>query len=95
MGKTQTTFGEVVRDETETTVYATGETLSAWARNPYSAWPCSVLATTDETFVVFDSCGDLVDVEHPGADDIPADELNAWASECLVRAGYPNHPAIR
>jgi hypothetical protein len=84
-GCTGTRFG--------TRVSGTGEQLRAWARNPYASWPCSELAQLDHFAAAFDLTGDLVDLT-PDV-DVPADELNAWASECLVRAGYPNHPAIR
>jgi len=87
---TRTTFGTVHRGDNRTVVSADGETLYDWAHRGDCRWPCSTLARLDRITVGFDSSGDLVDIEHPGAADIPADELNAWTSEVLVRAGYPN-----
>jgi hypothetical protein len=92
---TQTTFGTVTRDAGRTTVYADGETLRLWARRGDCSWPCSQLARLDEVTVIFDSRGDLVDIQGDERVDLACDELDAWSSECLVRAGYPNHPAIR
>lgn len=94
MTTTVTTFGTVERDGTSTTIHATGDVLADWANRSDARWPCSVLATLDAVRVTFDSTGDLVDLEGD-SDGLKADELGAWTSECLVRAGYPNHPAIR
>ena len=95
MSTTPTTFGTVSRNDHRTCIYGAGifgpvNQLAHWAG--YNGWPCSNLARLDDIAVVFDEAGDLVECTD---DDVPADELNAWASECLVRAGYPNHPAIR
>ncbi len=100
---TKTSFGIVTRDETGTTVY--GSNLTGGGNNPHTlrewstivGWPLSGLARVDDLAVRFDNKGDLVDynVSNPEAAPIYADELNAWTSECLIRAGYPNHPAIR
>ncbi len=101
---TRTTFGTVTRRADGTTaIYGTGifgpvNQLEAWARQPGNGWPCSELARLVDIAVKFDARGDLVAIS--GAPDempapVSADELNAWSSECLERAGYPNHPAIR
>lgn len=100
---TKTTFGVVERDENGAThIYGSNligkdkvsgfGSLVHWST--YVGWPCSELARVADIAVAFDAKGDLVDIS-TDSDDIPADELNAWTSECLVRAGYPNHPAIR
>lgn len=100
MTETATSFGIVDRDERGTSIYGTNlsesriRTLADWAR--YVVWPCSQLARIDDIAVRFDLRGDLVDLSVTPDDADPlADELNAWTSECLVRAGYPSHPAIR
>jgi hypothetical protein len=97
MEVTETTFGTVTRNGTETLVSASGATLRDWARRGDCSWPCSVLAQQESVTAVFDSRGDLVglDGDEGSLTDLPADELNAWTSETLIRAGYPNHPAIR
>jgi hypothetical protein len=101
---TRTTFGTVTRfEDGRTAIYGAGiigpvNQLEAWARQPGASWPCSELARLVDIAVSFDAAGDLVDISG-AADDMPcpvgADKLNAWTSECLTRAGYPNHPAIR
>lgn len=93
---TTTTYGTVTRDERGTEVRGTADELSAWARNPYAAWPCSTLARLPHGIVAsFDLRGDLVDLSGVDGYDVPADELGAWSSEVLTRAGYFGHPAIR
>lgn len=94
---TPTTFGTVTRNASRTTVSADGATLRDWARRGDCSWPCSVLARQASVEAVFDARGDLVELNADDGclSDLPADELNAWTSEVLVRAGYPNHPAIR
>lgn len=90
---TFTTFGTVCRFRSGSTL-VTGQSyqLRDWARR---GWPYSELASLESSFlsVTFDAAGDLVDIS--ADNDLPSDELNAWTSECLIRAGYPNHPAIR
>lgn len=92
---THTTFGTVTRQLDGTLISADGETLRDWANRGDCRWPCSTLATLDGVEVVFDSCGDLVDIRGDERADLACDELDAWSSEVLIRAGYPNHPAIR
>lgn len=92
---TTTTFGTVTRTDSETTVSAKGETLRDWANRGDCRWPCSELAKLEGVTATFDSRGDLVDLEGDERADLACDELDAWSSECLIRAGYPNHPAIR
>ena len=99
---TETTYGRVQRDTAHgaTTVSGTHEQLAGWAHNPYASWPCSALRHYDRVVATFID-GDLVElaVTQDGADvealELGGDELTAWASECLIRAGYPNHPAVR
>ena len=97
---TDTTFGSVARVGASTVITAHNAQLAGWASNPYASWPCSALRHYDRVTVTFDG-GDLVElaVIENGLDveamELAADELNAWSSECLIRAGYPNHPAIR
>jgi hypothetical protein len=102
--QTKTTFGTVTRFPNGTTaIYGAGQfgpenQLHAWANQSGASWPCSVLAGLDDIAVSFDAAGDLLEIsgdDRDGIAELPADELNAWASECLIRAGYPNHPAIR
>lgn len=94
---TRTTFGTVTRQASRTTIAADGATLYDWAHRGDCRWPCSVLARLDKIEVAFDSRGDLVNIDADEDDsaDLSSDELNAWSSEVLIRAGYPNHPAIR
>lgn len=92
---TTTTFGTVTIEPGRTTISADGRTLRDWARRGDNRWPCSHLATLDEVTVIYDSRGDLVDISGDERADLSCDELDAWASEVLQRAGYPNHPAIR
>src|SRR3954464_11656857 len=92
---TSTTFGTVARTDSSTVVSASGDQLRDWARRGDCSWPCSTLATLDGVAVTFDSRGDLVAIEGDERADLACDELDAWSSEVLVRAGFPNHPAIR
>jgi hypothetical protein len=95
---TSTTFGTVTRESGYTTVSADGDTLRDWAHRGDNSWPCSALATLDACEATFCEVGDLIELRCTENDedvDLSSDELNAWTSECLVRAGYPNHPAIR
>lgn len=92
---TETTFGTVRRNLSETTISADGDTLRDWARRGDCRWPCSDLAKLDRIEVTFDSRGDLVDIIGDENVELSADELNAWSSETLIRAGWLNHPAIR
>lgn len=92
---TSTTFGTVARTDSSTVVSATGDQLRDWARRGDCSWPCSTLATLDGVAVTFDSRGDLVAIEGDERADLACDELDAWSAEVLVRAGFPNHPAIR
>ena len=94
MQTTQTTFGTVRRDEHQTIVSADQGLLSDWANRGDCRWPCSELKWLESITVTFDAKGDLVDIEGD-SEDLLNDELSAWTSECLIRAGYPNHPAIR
>ena len=96
METTKTTFGTVERDEYGTTLRASGDVLADWAHRGDCRWPCSELANLEWIQVEFDMRGDLVDIASNLRDcELSADELNAWTSETLQRAGYPNHPAIR
>jgi len=94
---TRTTFGTVTRKAGQTTITADGDTLRDWACRGDNSWPCSVLARLETITAAFDSSGDLVGLV--GDDDdlaaLSSDELNAWTSDVLIRAGYPSHPAIR
>ncbi len=94
---TETTFGTVTRAPGRTTITADGDTLRDWARRGDFSWPCSQLARLDGVTVVFDSVGrpNRPLGKRRSAPTSACDELDAWSSEVLVRAGYPNHPAIR
>ena len=95
MEVTHTTFGTVSRDENETRVSGTQKDFCGWANQPNNSWPCSALKMLDTLTATFDSGGDLVGLRGGESSELMADELNAWTSEVLIRAGYPNHPAIR
>lgn len=95
MDVTQTTFGTVTRNAGNTTVAADALTLFDWSTRGDNRWPCSTLGALTRLEVTFDSVGELVGVVCEEGAEISFAELDAWASECLIRAGYPNHPAIR
>jgi hypothetical protein len=95
MEATRTTFGTVSRDAHGTRVSGTGTELRDWANRGGCRWPLSILAQLDAVTATFDTRGDLVDLTGDDDVDLTGDELGAWTSECLIRAGYPNHPAIR
>lgn len=95
MTTTHTTFGTVRHNAGGTSISATGDELRDWAHRGDCRWPCSTLATLDGVEVQFDSRGDLVDISGDEHADLACDELDAWSSEVLARAGYPHHPAIR
>jgi hypothetical protein len=90
-----TPFGTVSHDDYGTTIHASDSQLWDWSHRPGSAWPCSYLDDCEQVSATFDRRGDLVDIEHPGVEDIPCDEFNAWSSDVLRAANLPEHPAIR
>lgn len=92
MPTTQHAFGTVDVREHGVSIDATGAQLYAWAHRSGAAWPCSVLADLDEIHAHFDAHG-LVDIDHPGVEDLPADEFNAWSSDVLLDALPQDHPA--
>lgn len=84
----RTPYGTVKRDPYGTvTLAASREQLTRWARRPGESWPCSDLAGLRSLWAQFDSRGDLVDISHPGAEDIAGHEFDAWADD--VRAFLP------
>jgi len=76
---------------------ATGSDTANWARKPGAFWPCSVLATHN-LIAEFAGKGDLVALEIDGGRDdvdVPANEFNAFTSDCLRATGYGDHPAVK
>lgn len=72
-------------------VRATGPALYAWARGNYpnptgGKWPVSALARDDVEGLTVDLArnGDLVDIDHPGTDELDASELNAFLCDVLA-----------
>lgn len=85
-------YGEATIYPDSVTLEASAYELTDWARRPGASWPCSALARLDSIRATFDSNG-LVDVDHPGADDVPGDEFSAWSSDVLRDVLPLDHPA--
>lgn len=84
---TETPWGTATIADTYVTVTAHGAQLYAWANRTNERWPCSVLAGGDSATAVFTREG-LLDLVTEGIDeDVPADELTAWATDVLEAAG--------
>jgi hypothetical protein len=84
---TETTFGTVIRNGGQTIISADGAKLRDWARRGDWQGKPSVLADLDNGEVVFDKSGQPININETTR-LVPADELDAWISECLQRAGY-------
>jgi len=73
-------------------VYGDRDRLKAWASRPGAVWPCSTLVDYSNVFAAFElATGDLVELETRGidyrGDCLAAEELSAWADDCLAAAG--------
>ena len=78
-------------------VWLTKHDTYEWANRPGKRWPCSTLAGK-RVYALFAANGDLLDfVVNLGRDqdDIDGNELTAITSDAIVRAGLPDHPAVR
>jgi hypothetical protein len=84
-------YGEATINPDSVTVEASAYELYDWAHRPGASWPCSTLARLDSIRATFDR-GGLVGIDHPGADDVPGDEFNAWTSDVLRDVLGPGHP---
>lgn len=62
-------------------IRATSADTYAWATRPGLAWPCSYLSGEDVE-ITLDHRGDLVDLNVD--EDIPGDELTAFADDMLL-----------
>lgn len=77
-------------------VKASADDTYRWAHRAGAWWPCSVLSG-HRFRAEFEPNGDLVGLTVDGRDapqGLASDELDAITSD-LIRAKYPDHPAIR
>lgn len=78
----RTPFGFVRGDiDGAHTISATEAQLWDWSHRQGAVWPCSDLAEADWVSATFETNGDLVDLDHPGTDELMSDELSAWTSD--------------
>ncbi len=89
--ETETDFGTVTMLRDSCGIDATNGQLWDWARRPGDAWPCSELEDADTISAGFDTNG-LVELDHPGIDDVASDEFNAWSSDVLGECLPEQHP---
>jgi hypothetical protein len=89
-----TPYGDVDVSPSGASIDAHAGQLFAWSHRPGAAWPCSILDDLDHIAVAFDSTG-LVELVTDGGygDELPADELSAWASDVLRDVLPKDHPA--
>lgn len=73
-------------------VEADSAALHAWATRAGHEWPCSYLREIDSLRADFDSNG-LLDIDHPGADDLPGDEFSAFTCDAIAAVLPESHPA--
>ena len=77
-----TPFGRITRrDYGDYTIRGSVRELYDWAHRPGHHWPCSTLCHARRITATFDADGNLIDIDHPGTDDVDAHELAAWADD--------------
>lgn len=88
-------YGRVTMHGDSVVVSGDGAQLWAWAHRTGSSWPCSYLAGCDLVAATLDrENGDLVALQviengvDSDADDLPGDELTAWADDCLAASPF-------
>lgn len=99
MSTHKTPFGTVTIAADSVAIEAHSGQLYHWSHRPDFSWPVSWLDDLDSIRVVFDSSGLLECEQDPPYDpetgegsDIPADEFNAWSSDCLRSILPTDHP---
>lgn len=72
-------------------IEADSAALYSWSNRAGHAWPCSTLEDLDSLRASFDTNG-LLDIEHPGADDLDGSEFSAFACDAIAAVLPDSHP---